>query len=135
MIFVLLVIEKNITLKWLNANNIFAKIISHIYIILYILISWVIFAISDFGELGTYLCHMFDFKWFDSLDISIFIGLIADYWWLLAVSVIFATPYPRKVFNKFKQNLVGSLVLFAIFWWCVYYLSIGENNPFLYFRF
>jgi alginate O-acetyltransferase complex protein AlgI len=135
MIFVLLVIEKNITLKWLNANNIFAKIISHIYIILYILISWVIFAISDFGELGTYLCHMFDFKWFDSLDISIFIGLIADYWWLLAVSVIFATPYPRKVFNKFKQNLVGSVVLFAIFWWCVYYLSIGENNPFLYFRF
>jgi alginate O-acetyltransferase complex protein AlgI len=135
MIFILLVIEKNLTLKWLNADNIFAMVFSHVYIIFYILISWTIFAISDFGDLGTYLVHMFDFSWFDSLNISIFTGLIKDYWWLLICSIIFATPYPRKLFNKVKEGNLGNVILFVIFWICIYYLSIGENNPFLYFRF
>jgi alginate O-acetyltransferase complex protein AlgI len=135
MIFILLVIEKNLTLRWLNADNIIIKIISHIYVILYILVSWTIFAISDFKELGTYLIHMFDFSWFNSLDIEIFVGLIKDYWWLLALSIILATPLPRKMFDKLRGRFVGTVILFAVFWICVYYLSIGENNPFLYFRF
>jgi alginate O-acetyltransferase complex protein AlgI len=135
MIFILLVIEKNLTLRWINADNIIAKIISHLYVILYILVSWTIFAISDFKELGTYLIHMFDFSWFYSLDIEIFVGLIKDYWWLLALSIILATPLPRKMFDKIRSRFAGTVILFAVFWICVYYLSIGENNPFLYFRF
>jgi alginate O-acetyltransferase complex protein AlgI len=135
MIFILLVIEKNLTLRWLNADNIIANIISHLYVILYILVSWTIFAISDFKELGTYLIHMFDFSWFNSLDIEIFVGLIKDYWWLLALSIILATPLPRKMFDKIRSRFAGTVILFAVFWICVYYLSIGENNPFLYFRF
>jgi alginate O-acetyltransferase complex protein AlgI len=135
MIFFLLVIEKNLTLKWLNADNIFARIISHIYVIFYILVSWTIFAISDFGELSTYLLHMFDFSWFYSLDFSIFVGMLKDYWWLLVGGILFATPIPWKIFNRIRGNFVGTVVLFFVFWWCVYLLSIGENNPFLYFRF
>jgi alginate O-acetyltransferase complex protein AlgI len=135
LIFVLLVIEKNLILKWLKADNIFAKIISHIYIIFYILVSWTIFAISDFNDLGTYLVHMFNPSWINSLDISIFTGLLTDYWWLLICGVLFATPCPRKIFSRFKKSWVGTVILFAIFWICIYYLSIGENNPFLYFRF
>jgi alginate O-acetyltransferase complex protein AlgI len=135
MIFILLVIEKNLILKWLNADNILSKIISHTYIIFYILISWTVFAISNFSDLETYLIHMFDFSWFDNLDISIFTGLLRDYWWLLICSIIFATPFPRKLFDKIRQRLIGTGILLAVFWICVYYLSIGENNPFLYFRF
>jgi alginate O-acetyltransferase complex protein AlgI len=135
MIFLLLAIEKLKTLKWLNADNILSKLVSHIYILFYILVSWTIFAISDFGELGTYLTHMFNPYWFDSLDISIFTGLIADYWWLMLLGILFATPYPIRLFNKIRERFVGTLILFAVFWLCVYYLSIGENNPFLYFRF
>jgi alginate O-acetyltransferase complex protein AlgI len=135
MIFVLLAIEKTYTLKWLNTDKIGAKVVSHVYIIFYILVSWTIFAISDFGDLGTYLLHMFDFSWFNSLDISIFTWLLKDYAWLIVGSIIFATPYPIKFFNKIRESKAGTIVLFIIFWWAVYYLSIGENNPFLYFRF
>jgi alginate O-acetyltransferase complex protein AlgI len=78
---------------------------------------------------------MFDFSWFNSLDIEIFVGLIKDYWWLLALSIILATPLPRKMFDKIRSRFAGTVILFAVFWICVYYLSIGENNPFLYFRF
>ena len=49
-IFVLQIIEKNITLKWLTGDHIISKIVSHIYMIFYILISWTIFAISDFTD-------------------------------------------------------------------------------------
>jgi alginate O-acetyltransferase complex protein AlgI len=135
MIFVLLAIEKTLTLKWLSSDQKWSKVVSHVYIIFYILVSWTIFAISDFGDLGTYLLHMFDFSWFNSLDISIFTWLLKDYAWLIAASIIFATPYPMKFFSKIRDKLFGTLVLFIIFWWAVYYLSIGENNPFLYFRF
>jgi alginate O-acetyltransferase complex protein AlgI len=135
LIFVLLIIEKNITLKWLNGENIFSKIISHTYVILYILVSWTIFAISDFGELGTYLMHMFNFAWFTSLDFSVFTGLLKDYALLIIGSIIFATPYPIKLFNKIRDSYAVVAILFIIFWYCIYYLSIGANNPFLYFRF
>jgi alginate O-acetyltransferase complex protein AlgI len=135
LIFVLLIIEKNITLKWLNGENIFSEIISHAYVILYILVSWTIFAISDFGELGTYLMHMFNFAWFTSLDFSVFTGLLKDYALLIIGSIIFATPYPIKLFNKIRDSYAGVAILFIIFWYCIYYLSIGANNPFLYFRF
>jgi alginate O-acetyltransferase complex protein AlgI len=135
LIFILLIIEKNFTLKWLKGDKIISKVVSHIYIIFYILVSWTIFAISDFGELGTYLLHMFDFSWYDSLDISIFVGMLKDYWWLIIASILFATPYPRKLFDKVRYKLAGTGILFVLFWWCVYHLSIGANNPFLYFRF
>jgi alginate O-acetyltransferase complex protein AlgI len=135
LIFVLQIVEKNITLKWLEANNVFAKIISHIYIIFYVLISWTIFAISDFGELGTYLLHMFDFSWFNSLETSIFTGLLTDYAPLIIGSIIFSTPYPMRLFEKIRSKYSGIAILFVVFWCCVYYLSIGDNNPFLYFRF
>jgi len=140
-IFVLQIIEKNITLKWLSADNIFAKIISHLYMILYILISWTIFAISDFQELGVYLNWMFPFLILDAentssiFDLSDFTRLAADYAPLLIASVIFATDYPEKLFDKIRGRFLGVAVAFVIFWWSVYYLAIGINNPFLYFRY
>ena len=42
---------------------------------------------------------------------------------------------PAKLFNKIKDNVLGSLILFAIFWGSIYCLYIGLNDPFLYFRF
>ena len=136
LIFVLEVIEKNITLKCLNANNIFAKFFSHIYMFFYILISWVIFAISDLSELGTYLSRMFPFFGTGvNLDIADFTRLAITYAPLLVASIIFATEYPEKLFDKLRNRMIGIIIAFVIFWCSIYYLSIGINNPFLYYRF
>lgn len=137
-IFILLTIEKSITLKWLNAENIFAKLISHAYVVLYMLISWTVFAISDFSELGTYLSRMFPFihaGMGNCLDLTDFTRLLTEYAPLLIASVIFAADYPEKLFDRIRGRISGIIIAFAVFWCSVYYLSIGINNPFLYFRF
>ena len=135
-IFVLQVIEKNFLLKFLNGENIFSWLTSHLYMFLYIMISWILFAISDLNELGVYLGRMFPFfgigKVINSDD---FMTHLTTYAPLLIISVIFATNYPRRIFRKIRDTKLGILAAFAVFWYSVYYLSIGMNNPFLYFRF
>ena len=135
-IFVLQIIEKNITLKWLTAENIFAKLISHCYMFFYILVSWTIFAISDFHELGIYLRKMFPFFSTESiLNVTDFTRLATEYAPLILASILFATNYPEKLFNKIRNKNIGILIALIVFWWSVYYLSIGIDNPFLYFRY
>lgn len=135
-IFILQIIEKNITLRWLNADNIFAKLFSHIYMFFYILVSWAVFAISDFHDLGVYLSRMFPFLGAaNSIGFSDFTGLASTYAPLLIASVIFATDYPERLFHIIRGRFCGIVIALIIFWVSVYYLSIGINNPFLYFRY
>lgn len=135
-IFVLQIIEKNLTLKWLTADNILAKIFSHTYMIFYILVSWTIFAVSDFHELGVYLARLFPFYGNgNNADFSDFTRLAASYAPLLIASILFATDFPERIFDKLRGRVLGIIISLAIFWFSVYYLSIGINNPFLYFRY
>ena len=102
----------------------------------YILISWSVFAISDLSELGTYLSRMFPFFGIGvNLDITDFARLAITYAPLLVASIIFATEYPEKLFDKLRNRMIGIIIAFVIFWCSIYYLSIGINNPFLYYRF
>lgn len=135
-IFVLLMIEKSITLKWLNADNVFAKLISHVYVVFYILVSWTIFGISDFSELGIYLSRMFPFTGVENaLDFTEFTELLTTYAPLLIACIVFSAEYPEKLFDRIRDKIPGIIIAFAVFWGSVYYLSMGINNPFLYFRF
>lgn len=136
LIFVLQVIEKNITLRFLNANNVFSKIFSHAYMFVYILVSWTIFAISDFSELGVYLARMFPFFGVgNAVDTSDFIRFFVDYASLIIASIIFSTNLPERIFDRIRGKIIGIIIALCLFWVSVYYLSIGINNPFLYFRF
>ncbi len=135
-IFVLQIIEKNITLKWLTGDHIISKIVSHIYMIFYILISWTIFAISDFTELGVYLGRMFPFFGVGStINPADFLKQLTTYAPLLITCIIFSTEYPEQLFDQIRHRKLGIVIALGIFWYAVYFLSIGVNNPFLYFRF
>ena len=64
-----------------------------------------------------------------------FIYLIKRYWWLLLICIVCATPIPFKLFAKKHKSIICKIILFVLFWLCVYELVFGSNNPFLYFRF
>ena len=135
-IFLLEILEKNLLLPVLNHKSIAAHIFSHIYMILYILVSWTIFAISDFHQLAMYLARMFPF--FDmghTLNPYDFVKYLTDYGVLLICCILFCTAGPEKLYHRFKNKLGGIAIALIIFWYSVYYLAIGMNNPFLYFRF
>ena len=135
-VFLLEILEKNLLLPVLNHKSIAAHIFSHIYMILYILVSWTIFAISDFNQLAMYLARMFPFFGMGhTLNSYDFVKYLTDYSVLLICCILFCTAGPEKLYHRFKNKLGGIVIALIIFWYSVYYLAIGMNNPFLYFRF
>ncbi len=135
-IFTLLMIEKTILLRFLNGKNMIAWLVSHLYILLYIPVSWIIFAITDFSELRIYLLKMFPFfGGAQTASLNDFWRLLDLYAPLLIAGVIFSVSYPQKLWEKIRDSALGIILLLAVFWYSVYLLAIGINNPFLYFRF
>ena len=136
LIFILQIIEKNLLLPFLRKEHMIAKLLSHAYMTLYILVSWTIFAISDFSQLRIYLARMFPFFGIgNTLNSMDFVKYLTTYAPLLLICLFFCTEYPKKLAEKLEQKLLNVGISVAIFWYAVYYLSIGLNNPFLYFRF
>ena len=135
-IFLLEILEKNLLLPVLNHKSIAAHIFSHIYMILYILVSWTIFAISDFNQLAMYLARMFPFFGMGhTLNSYDFVKYLTDYSVLLICCILFCTAGPETLYHRFKNKLGGIAIALILFWYSGYYLAIGMNTPFLYFRF
>lgn len=132
--FVLITAEKLLYRRFLEKH----RVIGHIYMLLIIPFSWVIFNTTDMGELRLYLCRMLGGI---GLPAAIgnaagkFLNLLGRYWWLLIICAVCSTPLPMKLINKYRNNIVVKIVLLALFWLCVYQLAVQESNPFLYFRF
>ncbi len=130
--FVFLVIEKLFLKKLLDKT----KVISRIYTLFVIIVSWVIFTITDFSELSLYLSRMFPFfRESGIVNPNDYINALENYWYVLLAGVVFSTPLPGILFKKYKKNPLCSFILLALFWLCVYRLFTSANNPFLYFRF
>lgn len=132
--FVVLVIEKLWTGKFLEGT----KVIGHIYMLIMIPLSWVIFNISDLSTLGKYLSRMLFIPVNGSvatLGLEKFTSMFLDYWWLLAICAVCSTPYPMRLFEKYNGKWFVKIVLALLLWYSIYQIAIGSNNPFLYFRF
>lgn len=132
-LFIILSIERLGFKKILDKNRVF----SHLYMILLIPLTWLIFAISDFSELTIYFGRLFPF-----LNTAVtnvyeldFIKYGETYGVLLIIGILFSTPLPKYLFMKIKDNLLGTLILLSLFWLSIYLIHIGLNDPFMYFRF
>lgn len=130
--FLLLSIEKSGIGKWLERRKVFG----HIYVILIIPVTWMIFAISDMPQMLRYLQNMVGIHTSDVIVGSEqLIRYLKEYGLLFIVCILFSTPYPMKLYNKYKCKWYAVLAIVFIFWFAVYEIMIGSNNPFLYFRF
>lgn len=130
--FVLISIEKQRLAKWLEKT----KVWGHLYILVLIPVTWVIFAITDIRQLGVYLANMIGIHGTEILvGVEHFIRYLREYGLLLAACVLFATPYPGRWYHKWKDRWFAVLFLLVIFWVSVHEIIVGNNNPFLYFRF
>ena len=134
MFFVLLMLEKFIYLDKLESS----KWAGHVYMLFWIPLSWTIFKITNLKDLGLYLRKMFFIPMPEKHNISTmpkFIELFGRYWWLLLICAFFSTPLPMKLIKKYRDTIVFKLLLIVGFWYAVYQISQGADNPFLYFRF
>lgn len=130
--FVILTVEKNSCGRRLEQS----RVVGHVYTLVLIPVTWVIFAITDLRQLAAYLGNMFGFH-----RTAIMVGTLhlerylKQYWVLLIACILFATPYPRQWYHKWKDRWFMVIALLVIFWFSVHEIMVGSNNPFLYFRF
>ena len=130
--FVILTVEKNTYGRRLEGT----KVLGHIYTLILIPVTWVVFAITDMGQLTAYLGNMFGVHRTGVLvGIQQFIRYIKEYWMLLIACIVFITPLPAKLFHKYRDRWFTVAALLLIFWFSVHEIMVGSNNPFLYFRF
>ena len=130
--FLVISLEKKTYGKWMERS----LVLGHLYTLLLIPITWVIFAITDIRQLGAYLANMVGIHTGEVLvGTGQFARYLKEYGFLLIACVFFVTVFPKKWYHKWKDRWFMVVFLLLIFWWSVYEIVVGSNNPFLYFRF
>ena len=136
--FVILFIEKLFLLKYLKKS----KVLNHIYVLLLVIISFVIFDAASMKDAFSYIGSMFGAGGYPLVSTE-FVYYLRSYGVVILLAMIGSTPLPKLVVGKINESRVGGkimtvlapvalCVLLAI---CTACLVDGSYNPFLYFRF
>jgi alginate O-acetyltransferase complex protein AlgI len=129
---ILIVFEK------LFFKNIISKgqLLPHLYILFVMPLTWMIFAINNIGEIGTYFSRLFPFWGTASyVNKADYIRYLHNYTVFFIIAFFISLPFADKLYEKYKNKMLFKAILFLVFWVCVYEMANGLNNPFLYFRF
>lgn len=133
---ILLIIEKKYLLNQLKQH----KVLSHIYVLFFVLISFVIFNATDLSDAASIIQGMFSFNFNISFMENLY--YLRSYLVLFLLALIASTPilkngYQRLEKSKFAPllNVIEPICLIILLLICTAYLVDGSFNPFLYFRF
>lgn len=137
MFAVLLVVEKHWLLEKLNRGRVW----NHVYVMLLVMISFVIFNAADMAEAFSYIGGMFGVGVpFMSAETVYF---LKSYGVILIISIVGTTPAVKKLLQQLTKTAVGEkmmpilqpCMLIGLLLLITAYLVDGSFNPFLYFRF
>ncbi|MDE5937013.1 MAG: MBOAT family protein, partial [Ruminococcus sp.] len=132
-LFAILMLEKFAGVKKFMEKYRFA---GHVYMILLIPLTWLLFAITDFSQLGEYFKRLINIS---SENGVVFEKDYIKYWGIYGkyfiAGILFSTKLPEFVYKKIKDSFMCVIILLAVFWFSVYCMYQGMDDPFLYFRF
>ncbi len=138
MFAVLLMVEKLFLHRYLEKT----KVLRHVYVLFFVILSFVIFNAADMGQAFSDLGAMFG-----AGDLPIWSAewsyYLRSYAVILALAVVGATPLPQKLLAAVRRSRTGEtvlriaepVVLAVLLLVMTAYLVDGSFNPFLYFRF
>lgn len=113
-----------------------SHVAGHVYMMLLIPVTWVVFALTDFRQLVSYLRCMIGLPTGSVLtDTDQLLRYLRQYGILLAFCLLFCTAWPMKYYRTHHKRWYMIVLLLAVLIWSVYQMASGSNNPFLYFRF
>lgn len=135
---VLLINEK----LWLKPALEKAKGLRHVYVLFFVVISFVIFDAASIKDAGLSIASMFGAADIPGVTFET-LYYLKSYAMILAIAAVGSTPLPKKLISMAKKNKYGKyivnaleplvcIVLLAV---CTAFLIDGSFNPFLYFRF
>ena len=131
---IILLIEKFLIGKYIEKTKVF----KHIYTLIIVIISFLIFSTDNMSDIFNSLGNMFFLNKLDFIN-SETIYYLKDYFMILIISIISCTPLFKNIYLKYKDNKIISfiepIVLLGLFILCVAFIIDASFNPFLYFRF
>ncbi|MDD6033390.1 MAG: MBOAT family protein, partial [Oscillospiraceae bacterium] len=126
--FVMLVLEKAFLGKYMEQH----RVVSRIWVLFLLMVSWMLFAITDLGRLGAYFTRMFlpagGGSW---------LYYLRNYGVSLLLGCILSVPVLKKLYDRFlcRHKWLETALLFCVLALSTAYLVDATYNPFLYFRF
>ena len=134
LIFLLIILERQF--EYLGITRLFRhsilKAVPHLYLWLAVPVTWMCFAITDVTQLYVYLGRMFGVVEGIYVSAGDWTRALQTYWYLFGLGFLACTPLLKKLFYRWKDSLVGTLLLAVLFWFCVWRLQIQGQNPFMY---
>ena len=135
---IILTIEKYFYSDFLKKHKVFA----HIYTMILVIISFVIFNASSFTEVITFMKNMFGFNNLPFTN-SETIYYLKSYLLIIIISIIASTPLLKNICIKLKEkerltkvmDILEIVFIFIILILVTAFLIDSSFNPFLYFRF
>lgn len=126
--FVLLMIEKTFLLKRLEKS----RILSHVYLIFFVMIGWALFALSDLSALGELLQRLFSLNGGND-----WMYYLRDYAGMLILCVLASTPFFKVLADSRlgKNRVVRTVFLSVVLLVSVAFMVDSTYSPFLYFNF
>lgn len=137
LLLICIILEKTLFKKVVKSNNIFAKLIGHLYVLFVIPISWMLFAIPDTDRIFIFFTRLFDLRnLFMPINVNNtdYITYLYDYWPYLLGGTICCFPLAENILVKTRVSMTR-FISFALFWLCIYVIMINGNNPFMYINF
>ncbi len=129
---ILIVIEK----FWLGKYLAKSRVLSHLYVLFVIPLTWVLFAVSSLGEAGRYFARLFPFFGIgEAVNPGDFWKEFTIFWPVLLAAGVFCIPAVCRWFERHRKSRLVTAALFVLFWVCVYQISNVANNPFMYANF
>jgi len=112
--------------------------VKHIYVLLIIVLSFVLFNAESLSQAGSDLASLFGFGNLPAVTAQT-LYYLRSYGLLFAVGFVGATPVVKQTSLQIASTKVGVvlevLLLLALLLTCTAYLVDGSFSPFLYFRF
>ncbi len=135
--FIFLILEKLFLHKILKNS-----LISHIYTLGIVFVSFVIFNMPDLKSIGIFLKNMLGFGNLNFINAET-VYYLKNYLILLVIALISATPLLKNMANKIKDRWNVAFVINTLQIVCIFSLLIittasllsSSFNPFIYFRF
>ena len=130
MMFLLILLERLFFGKVLKA----LPLLGHLYLPLAIALSWVFFITPEPEAALAYFSRLFG-GGAPASDPGDWLAVLRRCWPYLALGLADSTPLPALLWQKISGSRLAWLLLFLLFWVCVYFMATAAGDPFLYFSF
>ncbi|MBE6038379.1 MAG: MBOAT family protein [Anaerofustis stercorihominis] len=135
---VLLLIEKNFFKEKLENSTVTGRL----YVIIFVLISFVIFNAASLSQASEYIRYMFGLGGIPLISKE-FVYYFKSYFIIFITALIGSTPVVKNLIGKLRNNnamdkvlnALEPVILITLFILSTAYIVDGSFNPFLYFRF